>query len=64
MAFIRDPSGQKSIDKMLKLLTFDSMKEILHRSLVISKGILEVFSFVLLCSFRSKIYGFLKKKSG
>lgn len=49
---------------LLKLLTFDSMKEILHRSPVIFKGILVVFSFVLLRSFCSKIYGFLKEKSG
>lgn len=49
---------------MLELLTFDSMKEVLNRGPVISKGILVVFRFVLLCSFRSKIYGFLKEKSG
>lgn len=64
MSLIWDISEQKSLDKMLKLLTFDSMKEVLNRSPVISEGILVVFSFVLLCSFRSKIYGFLKEKSG
>lgn len=36
------------------------MKEVLHRSLIISEGLLVVFGFVLLCSFIGETDSFLR----